>query len=245
MIPIDLVEHYRHLRDVVGDLQDDALELVPESTILEFGRRLGAVRAGALCVDEREAKLVYDLAIHTARPGRSRAIDRYARAAAFPPDGDKARLLAALQTAKFTAFMIEARHKVAGVMAYDLLQKQSFHLMDISLGLSAPAKSSFVGRLVEVDGFHMSCLTLVPMNQELLEHAQPRLPLSLPGSVLEGFQDPRCGIAVYRAAIELGYMRRTVTFDVVKEVPTASSIAAVHGISDRLSGDWPTLTAAE
>ena len=245
MTQIDMVEHYRHLRDIAGDLQDDALELVQHSTMLEFGRRLGVVRSGELWVDDPEAKLVYDLAIHTARPGRSRAIDRYARRGAFPPGSDQARLLVALQNARFTTFQIQGRHPVAGAVAYDLLQKQSFHLMDISIGLSAEARFCFVGRLVEVDGFRMSCLTLVPMYRDLLEQAKPRLPTTMPGSVFEAFQDPRCAIAVYRAAIELGYMRRTVTFDVVKAVPTPQSVAAVMDFTDRRSEDWPTLTAAE
>jgi hypothetical protein len=245
MTQIDIVEHYRHLRDIAANLQDDALALVQHSTMLEFGRRLGVVRSGELWVDPREAKLVYDIAIHTARPGRSRAIDRYARTAAFPLRSDEARILAALQDARFTTFQIEARHPVAGATAYDLLAKQSFHLMDVSIGLSAEAKSCFAGRLVEVDGFHMSCLTVVPMYRELMEQAKARLPSVLPGTLTEAFQDPRCAIALYRAAIELGYMRRTVSFDVVKQVPTAESVAAVQGISGRQLEDWPILTAAE
>ena len=64
-------------------------------------------------------------------------------------------------------------------MAYDLLLKQSFHLMDVSIGLSAEPKSAFVGRLVEVDGFRMSCLSLVPLRPELLEQACERSGQSL------------------------------------------------------------------
>jgi hypothetical protein len=117
--------------------------------------------------------------------------------------------------------------------------------MDISIGLSAEPKFCFVGRLAELDGFRMSCLTLVPMYRELLEQANSRLPSTLPGSTFEAFQDPRCAIAFYRAAIDLGYMQRTVTFDVVQAVPTAESVAKVSGISGRRSEDWQQLTAAE
>jgi hypothetical protein len=245
MTEIDMVQRYRHLRAIAGVIQDGALDLVQHSTMLEFGRRLGAVRMGELCLDDPEIKLVYDLAIHTARPGRSRAIDRYARTATFPPGSDDARLLAALQKAQFTALQIEARHTVAGAMAYDLLLKQSFHLMDVSIGLSAKPKFAFVGRLAEVDGFRMSCLTLVPLRRELLEQALPRLPLTGKNSEIDAFRDPRSAIAVYRAAIELGYMRRTVAFDVVEKVPTARDVARVQDISDRRSGDWQGLTAAD
>ena len=246
MTQIDAVDHYRHLRDIAADIQNDALELVQHSTMLEFGRRLGVVRSGELWGDESELKLVYDLAIHTARPGRSRAIDRYARAAALPPASEKARVLVALQNARFTTFQFEGRHAVAGAMARDLLLKQSFHLMDVSIGLSAEAGDGFAGRLVEIDGFSMSCLTLAPMYRELMEHALPRLPRDISASsVFEAFQDPRCAIAVYRAAIELGYMRRTVSFDVVKEVPSAQAVARVLEVNGRRSEDWPELTAAD
>jgi hypothetical protein len=245
MTQIDMVQRYRHLRAIAGEIQDAALQLTQYSTMLEFGRRLAAVRAGELCLDYQEIKLVYDLAIHTARPGRSRAIDRYARIARLPPGSDDARLLAALRKAQFTTFQIEARHAVAGAMAYDLLLKQSFHLMDVSIGLSAEPKSAFVGRLVEADDFRMSCITVVPLRRALLEQALPRAPLWGKNSEIDAFQDPRCAIAVYRAAIELGYMRHTVAFDVVEKVPTARDVARVRDISDRRSGDWQGLTAAD
>jgi hypothetical protein len=240
----DMVQRYRHLRNIANHIQDDVIDLVQYSTILEFGRRLGIVRSGELSVENQESKLLCDLAVHTARPGRSRAIDRYARSAAFPAGSDDARVLAALQKARFTTFRIEARHPVAGAMAHDLLLKKSFHLMDISVGLTAPRNFSLIGRLLDIDGFRMSCLTLVPMNSDLLEQARPRLPASMARNALEAFQDPGCAIALYRAAVELGTMQRAVTFDVVKKVPTARSVAMIRAINDHLSEDWPALTSA-
>ncbi len=243
MTQTDMVQRYRHLRSIAGEIQAAALELVPHAALIEFGRRLGAVSKGDLCLeDDRDIKLVYDLAIHTARLGRSRAIDRYARNAAFPPGSDEARVLAALQEAKFTIFRFDAPHVEAGAIAHDLIPDQRFHLMDISISLSAQPKASFIGRLVEIEGFRMSCLSVVPILQELLELANSRLPPRGTGSEIDEFQDPRCAIAVYRSAIELGFMRRTLTFDVAKELPTAESVAAVMDISDRRPVDLPRLT---
>jgi hypothetical protein len=241
----DLIEHYRHVRGVAGDIQNSALDLVSAGTMIEFGRRLGAVRMGKVCLNHQEIKLLYDLAIHTGRPGRSRAIDRYARATALPPGCDEARALLALQQAEFTMFRIEGRHELAGAKAYDLLRKQSFHFMDIAIGLSSEPGDAFVGRLLEIDGFRMSCITLVPLLKELLEQSRPRLPAKLPGSELEVFQDPRCAIAIYRTALDLGYMRRTVSFDPVKAIPTERDVAMVRAINDRLSADLPALTDAD
>jgi hypothetical protein len=240
MIQTDLVQHYRHLRGIAGDIQNAAVDLVQHSTMMEFGRRLGLVRGGELFLDDEENKVLCDLAIHTARPGRSRAIDRYARTAAFFPGNDEGRVLAALQKAQFTMFKIESRRAVAGAIAYDVLLEQSFHLMDVAIGLSARPGDGFVGRVVEIDGFRMSCLSLVPLLRELLEHALPRMPDSVAVPEINAFQDPRCAIAIYRSAIELGFMQRTVSFDVVNELPTAQNVAAL--LNDRPPVDLPKLT---
>jgi hypothetical protein len=148
MTEIDLVQRYRNLRGIAGDVQNAALALVQHSPMLEFGRRLGVVRTGELHLDHEENRLACDLAIHTARPGRSRAIDRYARSAAFHPGSDEARVLAALQKAQFTMFQFKSRHAVAGAIAYDLLMKHNFHFMGVSIGLSAEPGDTYAGRLV-------------------------------------------------------------------------------------------------
>jgi hypothetical protein len=238
MTQIDMVQRYRHLRGIAAEIQNAALDLVQHSTMLEFGRRVGAVRMAELCLDDRENKLLCDLAIHTSRPGRSRAIDRYARTAVFPSGSDQALVLAALLNAQFTMFQIEGRHTMAGAMARDLMLKQNFHLMDIAIGLSAEPGVCFVGRLMEVDGFRMSCFSVLPLLPELVEQSLPRLPASVDGPEANAFQDPRCAVAIYRSAIELGLMQRSVSFDVVKEVPTEQSIALLN---DRPPLDLPAL----
>ncbi|HVC60156.1 MAG TPA: hypothetical protein VND19_07355 [Acetobacteraceae bacterium] len=245
MTKTDLVQRYRHLRRIAGKIQEAALEPVPHGTILEFGRRLGVVRMGELWVVGQELKLVQDLAIHTARPGRSRTIDRYARCAAMPPDSDEGRVLAALRQARFTMFKIETPHPAGGAMARDLLLKRSFHLMDVSIGLSAPPGFAFAGRLAAIEGFRMSCLTVMPLQRELLEHVSSRLPWPGRGREIDWYQDPRCAVTMYRSAIDLGTMRRCVTFDVIEEVPTMRDIAAVMDISDRRSVDLPVLTEVD
>jgi len=245
MTQIDMVQHYRNLRGIAADFQNAAFALVQHSTLLEFGRRLGVVRSGDLWGDHEELKLAYDLAIHTARPGRSRAIDRYGRTVALPPGCDEARVLAALRQARFTMFKIEARHAVAGVMACDMLTQQSFHFMDVAIGMSAEQNDAYFGRLVEVDVFRMSCLCVAPLTPELLAHALPRLPTMGKGPDIQAFQDPRFAVAMYRSAITLGYMRRTVTFDVVEKLPTAADIAVLKEVNDRLSADLPQLTDAD
>jgi hypothetical protein len=91
----------------------------------------------------------------------------------------------------------------------------------------------------------MSCISVVPMTMELMKAVLPRLPSNMPGPEINAFQDPRCAIAVYRTAIEMGYAQRTVSLEVVKEISTAQSIAMIKEVSGRRLEDWPALTAAE
>ena len=58
-----------------------------------------------------EMTLAFDLAIHTARPGHSRAIDRYARAAQLPPGSDEFVVLEAMRQARFSVWRVERRHE--------------------------------------------------------------------------------------------------------------------------------------
>jgi hypothetical protein len=240
----DLVERYRHLRRVAGDIQNGALALVQYSHLTDFGRRVGIPsRRGVLNEDRGNQKLVFDLAIHTARPGRSRAIDRYARTVSFVPGSDEARLLQAVQRARFCFFRFESRHPVAGAVAYEIIEQRQFHFMDVSVGLSGETGDAYVGRLVEIDGCRMSCLTIVPVNQEVLDRAGDRFPADAGGSMADKFQDARYAIAFYRTAVEYGIMQQTVTFDPSKQLPTESDIRTIKSLSDRLSLGLSALTA--
>jgi hypothetical protein len=223
---IDIVQRYRQLRGIAAEIQNAALGLVPDEALVEFGRRIGGVRKRTLALDDDEMMLVEDLAIHTARNGRSRAIDRYARAAKFAQDSDQARILEALCNARFTVFEIEGTAMSAGVMIRDLRGNGKFHLMDLGIAMSAKSEALFVGRLMEIEGFVMSCITCLPLQEELARAVIPRLPPRGIGSGIEELQHPRCAIAVYRAAIELNWMQRCISLPVNKAAPIEHPEAA-------------------
>jgi hypothetical protein len=239
----DLVEHYRRIREIAGDIQNGALALVQYSSLVKFGRRVGIPsRHGVFNEDEGDQKLVFDLAVHTVGPGRSRAIDRYARTAPFVPGTELQRVMHALQRARFCVFQFESRHPVAGAVAHDILEDRQFHFMDVAVGLSGQPGDKFVGRLVEVDGFRMSCLTIIPIIDDLLDRITNRLPSGLADVAAVDFQDPHFAILFYRAAVGLGIMQRCVTFDPSKRVPTESDIKAIMSLSDHRSQGSPALT---
>ncbi|HEY1936079.1 MAG TPA: hypothetical protein VGG99_29080 [Acetobacteraceae bacterium] len=241
----NFVRRYQEYRRISGDIQSAALESVPGVTMIEFGRRLGAVWHGKVALDEpNDLKLLYDIAIHTAKSGRTRAIDRYARQARFPDGSDNARILHSLRNAYCTMFEFRSRHNVAGVIAWDLLRKQEFHMMDVSLGLSAKTGDCYVGRLMDIDGFSMSCLMVLPIDMDLLEWALPLMPQVRAGSEFAAFQDMRCAVGFYRAAIASGHTARCVNLEVEKELPTEEMVEAIRQANDRRSADWPERLAS-
>jgi hypothetical protein len=90
----EVLARYRHLREICKRHHSDALKLVSRAAILHQARRLGLADGDFLILDGmNELTLAFDLAIHTAPAGRSRAIDRYARSTRFKSGSDEALML--------------------------------------------------------------------------------------------------------------------------------------------------------
>ena len=240
-----LVQQYQDYRRISSDIQSDVLEMVPGAAMNEFGRRLGALWHGRVALEDRnDLKLLYDIAIHTARPGRTRAIDRYALKTKFPDGSADARMLHGLRTSYFTMFEFRRRHRIAGAVAWDVLRRREFHLMDLSMGLSAEEGAVYVGRLMDIDDYSMSCLIVLPINMALVEQASPHLPQTRDRVDFAYFQDPRCSTGFYRAAIESGVTTRCVNVDVARELPTEATVASMLAVTGHRLADWPALPAA-
>jgi hypothetical protein len=74
------------------------MDCVARSALLERGRQLGIVAGQSVIADtEEEMTLLFDLALYTAKPNRSRALDRYASAVAPLLKAEEARVLDAMQ----------------------------------------------------------------------------------------------------------------------------------------------------
>ncbi len=212
MQPKNVHSRYRHLRAVSARHQTTALDHVARLTIIERAKDLGMAHGKTLFADSHEAMtLLFDLAVHTARPGRSRAIDRYAKIADLSVDPDDARALNALLAAKFAILRVEGHHEVAGLIVEDVLRGGTIWLMDEGLTVSAPPGFVFATRLSCPDAFAMTCGVIVPLSDSLVEDA-----------VLESSawmrhvrsdqlpDDPRLAVAIYRTAIASGAMEQVV-----------------------------------
>jgi hypothetical protein len=209
MTQSEVLDHYRHLRKLGSHHHTGALKFVARSALVEWGKRLGLAAGQTLVVDnDEEMMLVFDLAIYTAKEGRSRAIDRYAKALPSPAGSDEARMLEAMRQATFSVWEIEHHHESTGLVVTDVLRENEVWLIDEALEKSAKAGTMFASRLCSIDGFAMTSGVVVPVIDEIVDDVltdalawgHPDLPMVA--------QDPKFAVALYRAALDYGIMDR-------------------------------------
>jgi hypothetical protein len=205
----EILDRYRDLRAISTRHHNAALAFVSRSTILEHAKRLGLAAGRTLVAENREAMtLLFDLNLYTAKEGRSRAVDRYARAAKPLPDSDEAHMLDAMRHPRFSVWRVERKHETAGLVVTDVLRETEEWLVDENLEQSVPNGAVFAARVCKPESFAMTCGVVVPLTSELIEQA-----------MLDGLgrktdkpeqlaQDPRFATALYRAAIDSGVMDR-------------------------------------
>src|SRR3954465_7399500 len=115
-----ILTRYRHLRTISVRHHNRAVAFLSRSALLEHARHLGLTVGKTLVAESmEELTLAIDLALHTARPGHARAIDRYARAAQLQPGSDELVVLEAMRRARFSVWRVECRHAVAGLIVQD------------------------------------------------------------------------------------------------------------------------------
>jgi hypothetical protein len=201
----DVLTRYRHLREVSKRHNDKILKLLSGDAVLRHARRLGLAFGREIVLDSPdELNYAFDLAIHTAPPGRSRAIDRYARTAEFPRGSDEGLVLGAMRNARFALIHIERRHEVAGLVVTDLLRRKELWLVDEGMERSFSNLELVATRLYTPESFAMTAGVLVPFDMEFLEDVFCEVP-QLGGKRLEeAADDRRLAEAIYRIAIESG-----------------------------------------
>jgi hypothetical protein len=203
----EVLARYRHLRQICKRHHANALKLLSRDAILHQARRLGLAAGKFFILDSMdELTLAFDLAIHTAPAGRSRAIDRYARSTQFAPGSDEALMLEAMCNARFAVVLVRQQHPSAGLIVTDLFRKSELWLMDEGLEISLPVGTAFATRYYAPDRFVMTAGVGMPVDLALLTSAVESSPQLLRRSRAEAIEDRRFAEAVYRAAIADGVM---------------------------------------
>lgn len=207
MQPQDILDRYRHLRAISTRHHSGALDHLARPAILGRAKDLGLADGSAIVAgSEEEMTLIFDLAIHTVRQGRSRAIDRYAKVVALPAGTDEARVLEAMRQAKFSIWRIERHHDAAGLIVLDVLRGGETWLVDEGLTVSAEPGMAFASRLFWPADFAVTCGIVVPIDVEILQEALFGANWLRYDALGKAADDPRLATALYRGAIEAGMM---------------------------------------
>ncbi len=211
----EVLARYRRLREISKSHHHEILDCISGDALLRQARRLGLARGRTLILDDMdEMNYVYDLAIHTASPGSSRAIDRYARSARLAAGSDEALVLEGMRAARFSILLIERRHDIAGLIATDLLRRAEVWLVDIGLESSMPDGAMMATRLFATEPFCMTAGVYVPFDLGLLKDVDAELPRRLGERQLTTLlDDRRFAEAIYRIALADGVMDRVVYQD--------------------------------
>lgn len=211
-----VLERYRHLREISRRHNSAVQKLVSQGSILQQARRLGLARGKTFILDGID-DLTYalDLAIHTAPPGRSRAIDRYAEAASALSDADDLLMLDAMRTARFSLLHVDRRHQIAGLVTTDLCQHTERWLVDVGLESSIPDGTTLATRLYSPGEFSMTAGVNVPFDATTLAALIGELPRHMQGQPLEVIvDDRRFAETIYRIALANGVTDRVEYRDV-------------------------------
>jgi len=202
-----LREKYARLSALRTQYQTEAMKRVGTATILENGRALGLVAGRRLLTDdETELTLIYDLSVHTAKPGRSRAIDRYAASLTLEEGAEEAMMLAALREARFSVWRVEGVEE-GRLRMEDLLRKGEVTVLDIGLSATMNVGEVLVARLAMLPEFAMTCGAVVPMEMDLIGAVVIDDPgWRKRGGPWEIADDPKFAAALYRAAIDAGVL---------------------------------------
>ncbi len=201
----EVLARYRHLREISRRHNSAMMGLAPISTALQQARRLGLAEGRTFILDSMDdMNYVWDLVIHTAPPGRSRAIDRYARSARLAPGSDEAIVLDAMCNARFAVIMAKEHHPSAGLLVTDLFRKTDLWLVDEGLEISLPPGASIATRYFAPDRFVMAMGVVMPIDADLLADVVAAVPQLGRKRTTEAIEDRRLAEAVYRQGIAAG-----------------------------------------
>jgi hypothetical protein len=201
----EVISRYRHLRAISTELHDQILKRVSTDVILRQGRRLGLASGRTWSLeDEHEIDYAFDLAVHTAAPGKARAVDRYAQATKFAPGSDEDLVLKAMCKAEFTLICVEKRHKTAGLIVTDICRSKKLWLMDEGLERSAPRDEMIATRLFTPGAFSMTCGVAVLVDAMHFAAALMDTPQLGDKDLEDAAHDPRFAEALYRVALASG-----------------------------------------
>lgn len=204
-----VLARYHRLREIVRHHHSEVMDFLPKDAIHQNGRRLGLTSGRVLVADSLEdLNLAIDLAIHTAPPDRTRAIDRYARSGRWPSGSEEAIMLEVMRNARFAIIVAKRRHPSVGLIVSDVLRQSELWLVDEGLEATLPPGAAFASRFYAPGPFVMNSGVGVPVGGDMVVRAVKSAPSLMRKSSMDLPDDRRFAEAIYRQAIAEGATAR-------------------------------------
>ncbi|RYD89041.1 MAG: hypothetical protein EOP50_18115 [Sphingobacteriales bacterium] len=144
------------------------MRTMPPAKVMEHAKRLGMpVDQEMAQVGEAELAYAFDLAIYSAPPGRSRAIDRVVRQHA-KLRGEAVLVLNALSSAWFSVFQVIGFHPDGGLVLEDALLGGEVWVVDEGLSEVAELGAVVATRLGRVAGYAITCGVTAVLDEDAL-----------------------------------------------------------------------------
>jgi hypothetical protein len=180
--------------------QEMAVQATPRSKLAEHAKKLGLPVGEEMAqLDEGELAYAFDLAIYTAPPGRSRAIDRVARKHASLKT-EAALVLNGLTQSWLSVFKVIGPHPEAGLVLEDALLGGEVWVVDEGLEEFSQPDTVFAARVARVWGFAITCGVVARLDETML--AGFRSVIAEGGIDPAGLtEDPRFARAVWQRAL--------------------------------------------
>ncbi len=184
--------------------QEIAVQAVPRPKLMEHAKRLGMpVDQGEMAqLSDDELAYLFDLAIYSAPPGRSRAIDRVVRQHARL-QGEAVLVLNALSSAWFSIFQVIGIHPDGGLVLEDALGGGEVWVVDEGLSEVAEIGAIVATRLGRVAGYAITCGVMAMLDDGILSGIRQ---VAQRGGVApaELVDEPRFIEGVWRRALGFG-----------------------------------------
>lgn len=210
----EILERYRRLRALCVEHHGAAINHLARAAIVEQAKRLGLADGRVLLTDSHEElSLIFDLALYQRRPGRSRAIDRYAKGTRPAAGSEAALVLDAMCRARFGLWRVAGQHDVCGIIVSHVLDErddaEQTWIVDEGLEATAAPGTCLAARLCRVEPFSLFAGATVPVSPTAVETALLALPARRYMPRKDLADDPKLPAAIYRTALQNGVFDNT------------------------------------
>jgi hypothetical protein len=200
----DLAAFYRHCAAARQRLQAQAVQALPREQVLKAARSLNLpLDADMAQIGEADLAFAFDLALHTASPGRPSVMTRFA-ASLLHRQRDRASslVLMGLAHAWLSVFRVLGPHPEAGLLLEDALLGGEVWLLEEELGEIGEPGRVLASRVARVEGFAITCGVVAPLDEAMLDQLR-RLIGPDPAMAAEMLADARLARSLWQQAVGL------------------------------------------